>query len=155
MQFLFQSTHPTRECDGITPSNRRHQLDFNPRTLQESATRTISTGAGGKLFQSTHPTRECDIRGTQKVIINMIFQSTHPTRECDFLTLLGPYRKHTFQSTHPTRECDVSVLSRKCLTTYFNPRTLQESATSVAIPVASVIKNFNPRTLQESATNAV
>ena len=59
--FIFQSTHPTRECD---PKNR---------TL-----RSLSA-----TFQSTHPTRECDLNGLSTPFTKSTFQSTHPTRECD------------------------------------------------------------------------
>ena len=38
ISFLFQSTHPTRECDCQYPRTKRNHL----------------------RFQSTHPTRECD-----------------------------------------------------------------------------------------------
>ena len=81
-----------------------------------------------------------------------------------------------FQSTHPTRECDIKKPSPKKGLTYFNPRTLQESAThdtlesidgELAISIHAPYKrvrhqagrriawrdpDFNPRTLQESAT---
>ena len=36
---------------------------------------------------------------------------------------------------------------------YFNPRTLQESATSGLLTVFPRLYYFNPRTLQESATS--
>ena len=38
----FQSTHPTRECDTNLPFIKRVMDDFNPRTLQESATAIYS-----------------------------------------------------------------------------------------------------------------
>ena len=38
---IFQSTHPTRECDKYPGTVPWHLLHFNPRTLQESATATI------------------------------------------------------------------------------------------------------------------
>ena len=41
-----------------------------------------------------------------------------------------------FQSTHPTRECDISYVQAKSRHFYFNPRTLQESATPVGRNVA-------------------
>ena len=55
----FQSTHPTRGCDGIDIS---FSLD--------------------DLFQSTHPTRGCDVIFVLSGIA-ALFQSTHPTRGCD------------------------------------------------------------------------
>ena len=80
--FRFQSTHPTRECDDIQPVDDDKMLIsihapykrvrqrafkrfakpvyFNPRTLQESATRQCGLNCRAKIFQSTHPTRECD-----------------------------------------------------------------------------------------------
>ena len=82
----FQSTYPTRECDGSY--------------LTEDFDRDV--------FQSTHPTRECDhsyafddtvrlqisIHAPYKRVrprpffcsgVDAVFQSTHPTRECDVL----------------------------------------------------------------------
>ena len=81
-----------------------------------------------------------------------------------------------FQSTHPTRECDKSLIRQTLTITYFNPRTLQESATTVMIGIPKTrlisihapykrvrlatclatslsLSYFNPRTLQESATD--
>ena len=37
-QGPFQSTHPTRECDGTDAAKFQGPANFNPRTLQESAT---------------------------------------------------------------------------------------------------------------------
>ena len=86
------------------------------------------------------------------------------------------FKKVIFQSTHPTRECDgCSNVKATSFLIYFNPRTLQESATlgfvelfvikvniSIHAPYKRVRQNtnwkserhryFNPRTLQESAT---
>ena len=60
-QIGFQSTHPTRECDKIEGALRDAKANFNPRTLQESATALVLSSTSSKyLFQSTHPTRECD-----------------------------------------------------------------------------------------------
>ena len=36
--ITFQSTHPTRECDGTDAAKFQGPANFNPRTLQESAT---------------------------------------------------------------------------------------------------------------------
>ena len=38
LALKFQSTHPTRECDSQPMSGTSARNDFNPRTLQESAT---------------------------------------------------------------------------------------------------------------------
>ena len=104
--------------------------NFYPRTLQESATVIKTIGNVGRvIFQSTHPTRECDADEVKAQLSNILFQSTHPTRECD----VGP-------ATLGTR------------ITYFNPRTLQESATRPFGKGLTDKWHFNPRTLQESAT---
>ena len=58
---IFQSTHPTRECDASWPKTIKTKGDFNPRTLQESATDNFVPYGQSFLFQSTHPTRECDV----------------------------------------------------------------------------------------------
>ena len=110
MSLIFQSTHPTRECDSKkAPLAVAFYFYFNPRTLQESA--TVSEPVHNlllKQFQSTHPTRECD---------RQLRRHRRPGRTI-------------FQSTHPTRECDVTVLLFKTCVNNFNPRTLQESATT-------------------------
>ena len=106
-----------------------------------------------KLFQSTHPTRECDMLTSTIVCLTRPFQSTHPTRECDpgvpaiarpplAISIHAPYK----------RVRRGTVVIRSQIVFYFNPRTLQESATPgyFAKPVRQT--DFNPRTLQESAT---
>ena len=82
-----------------------------------------------------------------------LFQSTHPTRECDQFFNRFLDRIVKFQSTHPTRECDSNAGRAVQSSQYFNPRTLQESATSQRINQSLAGTDFNPRTLQESATN--
>ena len=42
-KMIFQSTHPTRECDWVTVSLFTPSNYFNPRTLQESATAASSS----------------------------------------------------------------------------------------------------------------
>ena len=60
--LLFQSTHPTRECDLSAGEVALALINFNPRTLQESATNACgSNHVPSLVFQSTHPTRECDL----------------------------------------------------------------------------------------------
>ena len=105
--WVFQSTHPTRGCDG--------------------AMGNIMSDYG---FQSTHPTRGCDPLSSRWDGIRT-FQSTHPTRGCDTMNLLNrSFTKYfnprtprggatqlererleltKFQSTHPTRGCDVNT----------------------------------------------
>ena len=59
--YVFQSTHPTRECDPQLGGTTTTTLYFNPRTLQESATKGgVNSAILDMIFQSTHPTRECD-----------------------------------------------------------------------------------------------
>ena len=151
--FRFQSTHPTRECDSLNNAKSWWKpLYFNPRTLQESATLSTLSIVDDPKFQSTHPTRECDSQKGQNLSMKKEFQSTHPTRECDnmsgadkyataVISIHAPYKRvrqckffiltipPKFQSTHPTRECDVKGKYQKDYSRYFNPRTLQESAT--------------------------
>ena len=132
--FLFQSTHPTRECDlaqagyslrgiGISihaPYKRvrrgeKHELFGGnnisihapyKRVRQTPSMRTLS----GSKFQSTHPTRECDLLVILVLVrVILIFQSTHPTRECDIQVVSLRCLIVKFQSTHPTRECDSSA----------------------------------------------
>ena len=124
--YIFQSTHPTRECD----SSRfvklgRAMVDFNPRTLQENATTKGIPTTVDMQFQSTHPTRECDTSVWQRSDRQMAFQSTHPIREFDCQIVIMVPTTKTFQSTHPIRECDLESRSgQNSRYGHFNPRTL-------------------------------
>ena len=44
LDTIFQSTHPTRECDENLQQQYKIQSNFNPRTLQESATQNLVAG---------------------------------------------------------------------------------------------------------------
>ena len=81
--------------------------DFNPRTLQESATsRVISALIGGDDFNPRTLQESATIIGLlSRSFVG--FQSTHPTRECDDWTGSASKATSKFQSTHPTRECDM------------------------------------------------
>ena len=109
MMTLFQSTHPTRECDQFF--NR-----FLDRIVK---------------FQSTHPTRECDsgIRHTDLLTGISIHAPYKRVRRWLLRCLIHNCQ---FQSTHPTRECDRCGCAKRWLAGMnFNPRTLQESATAI------------------------
>ncbi len=109
VKAVFQSTHPTRECDASMDEQNGYD----------------------DIFQSTHPTRECDSSKPKVMSLSYgAFQSTHPTRECDTRWLWHCQPVYTFQSTHPTRECDQDNVAGESRQRDFNPRTLQESATS-------------------------
>ena len=148
----FQSTHPTRECDlkQLVPSVCWQH--FNPRTLQESATMvSIAIIAAWQLFQSTHPTRECDQKVTYADFSDQVFQSTHPTRECDEaylpsiqagkISIHAPYKRvrlSGFYTNANTALISIHAPYKRVRPQhsfawsghrYFNPRTLQESAT--------------------------
>ena len=151
---LFQSTHPTRECDAICLFIAKTDFYFNPRTLQESATSKLSCRLSKWLqFQSTHPTRECDKLLSHVTWQTNIFQSTHPTRECDNpwkqpcrhglrISIHAPYKrvrqyyalylrgKVTISIHAPYKRVRQAWTYRTAMTIYFNPRTLQESATT-------------------------
>ena len=107
MMTLFQSTHPTRECDQFF--NR-----FLDRIVK---------------FQSTHPTRECDSNAGRAVQSSQYFnpRTLQESATAEYVTRIC---LPEFQSTHPTRECDVGFLDALFITANFNPRTLQESATA-------------------------
>ena len=106
--LIFQSTHPTRECDPVPIQRSHKRSDFNPRTLQESATLTLICVTTKLIFQSTHPTRECD-SGVLSNSLALVGISIH-----------APYKRVRHQ-LFPLFLCWV----------YFNPRTLQESATAI------------------------
>ena len=108
MMTLFQSTHPTRECDQFF--NR-----FLDRIVK---------------FQSTHPTRECDSNAGRAVQSSQYFnpRTLQESATAEYVTRIC---LPEFQSTHPTRECDVGFLDAFFITANFNPRTLQESATAI------------------------
>ena len=173
---LFQSTHPTRECDCFTDRLTIGFLYFNPRTLQESATaittwlrpcnfdfnpRTLQESAtSGHLGK--FPSGSISIHAPYKRVRHVpivldnytmyLFQSTHPTRECDASadSKIGAaldFNPRTLQESATPRQF-LHYLGHE----YFNPRTLQESATAICCSILSGIMNFNPRTLQESAT---
>ena len=149
----FQFTHPTRECDGIF----------------------LSTNDTLLIFQSTHPTRECDWQtsGTfycaGTISIHAPYKRVRPyarTLRCwlTSISIHAPYKRVRFSR----RIC------QKHAAKHFNPRTLQESATTtynltkiaIFISIHAPYKRvrpqlqrrlkascyFNPRTLQESAT---
>ena len=108
MPDTFQSTHPTRECDSYVASvHKRPHSDFNPRTLQESATQRPCLYPTSLQNFNPRTLQESATNLIGLATNNNIFQSTHPTRECDCLRPLLTWRPiRLFQSTHPTRECD-------------------------------------------------
>ena len=61
--------------------------------------------------------------------------------------LVGYFNPRTLQESATT-----NCLYQCVITKDFNPRTLQESATSPGQQLSGFVPNFNPRTLQESAT---
>ena len=128
----FQSTHPTRECDyangdeiqavqdiSIHAPYKRVRLEMSCRGCY---TNPISIHAPYKRVRLSCVAFSCDVMP--------VFQSTHPTRECDVVANFSPPFYDQFQSTHPTRECDGWQNLKASILRYFNPRTLQESATS-------------------------
>ena len=127
--YVFQSTHPTRECDKKGKGTKHYERDFNPRTLQESATRLTWVSRSGTRYFNPRTLQES--------------ATTHEQSKAAIAI---------FQSTHPTRECDLKSLKRQQLLNNFNPRTLQESATFIDHRFTKINNHFNPRTLQESAT---
>ena len=152
--YVFQSTHPTRECDPQLGGTTTTTLYFNPRTLQESATKGgVNSAILDMIFQSTHPTRECDSEKL-KLHVNDDISIHAPYKRVRLATCLATslslsyfnprtlqesatdqfgiaWHISIFQSTHPTRECDDDeyVGFYKSKEWHFNPRTLQESAT--------------------------
>ena len=107
--FLFQSTHPTRECDAAVTVPLTRLIYFNPRTLQESAT---------MLHRLQKQKAQISIHAPYKRVRRPAVHSL------DYPAV--------FQSTHPTRECDTQQFIALTTQRYFNPRTLQESATPYA-----------------------
>ena len=156
-------------------ANRYHTY-FNPRTLQESATKLFGQDTMALLFQSTHPTRECDLWSALMQTTYHSISIHAPYKRVRRATSSTTWLRSQFQSTHPTRECDGLHHQLPDFDHNFNPRTLQESATdrfnlfepllkiSIHAPYKRVrlasnfsrlisSKYFNPRTLQESATS--
>ena len=107
-------------------------VDFNPRTLQESATRWYRIWARYQPISIHAPykrvRRLVDLTNKVDRLISihapykrvrpiwgyralkiLVFQSTHPTRECDIADYATLRFLHAFQSTHPTRECDRNI----------------------------------------------
>ena len=134
--YQFQSTHPIRECDNQRFSHNHSKINFNPRTLQESATDLID-----QLFAVHH------------ISIHAPYKRVRRSRWCNWLcffliSIHAPYKRvrlvaenvtfldsKKFQSTHPTRECDNLLWPAYAAYVYFNPRTLQESATTTALVI--------------------
>ena len=106
--LLFQSTHPTRECDTNILGAKRGSLLLISIHAPYKRVRlnVIYIVCQPLLFQSTHPTRECD-SGSDRVYLELLEISIH-----------APYKR--------VRLC---LFSTKLWEIYFNPRTLQESAT--------------------------
>ena len=107
--YVFQSTHPTRECDPQLGGTTTTTLYFNPRTLQESATMM-------SMLDSTSRRNGISIHAPYKRVRPDAIVNGRDTG--------------SFQSTHPTRECDAYKGSSTIKVFDFNPRTLQESATN-------------------------
>ena len=108
----FQSTHPTRECDFHAWRANAELQNFNPRTLQESATLHVGISLDRSVFQSTHPTRECDLVDASKSVRNLTTISIHaPYKRVRRILARSLTRLSKFQSTHPTRECDHSFVA--------------------------------------------
>ena len=128
----FQSTHPTRECDARSLFEHRWPRNFNPRTLQESATPVGRNVAFFNKISIHAPYKRVRPLLALKRLAIWSFQSTHPTRECDnqlqlnllryLISIHAPYKRvrpfhphihmllMVFQSTHPTRECDTTII---------------------------------------------
>ena len=106
-----------------------HKANFNPRTLQESATSSpTSTLSMTVAFQSTHPTRECD-----EIFFSQYsrFLYFNPRTLQESATVLPRYCPcSTIISIHaPYKRVRHFTVSQPRGFSYFNPRTLQESAT--------------------------
>ena len=108
-----------------------HLTHFNPRTLQESATRSHLPSLHYQLVISIHaPYKRVRPNQKQTLKFQLKFQSTHPTRECDndvkqaeritlAISIHAPYKRvRRYYNKRGGRHL------------YFNPRTLQESATA-------------------------
>ena len=105
IHYRFQSTHPTRGCDGLRKPFPVPRLHFNPRTPRGGATFTFvqvdiviyyfnpRTPRGGATCRNKKRFRKNNFnprtpRGgatpvPELVSVNDTFQSTHPTRGCD------------------------------------------------------------------------
>ena len=82
--------------------------NFNPRTLQESATAKLREKLYGGSISIHAPYKRVRQPQSRTLALGLIFQSTHPTRECDTVRRFIVAFLLQFQSTHPTRECDLS-----------------------------------------------
>ena len=126
----FQSTHPTRECDKDYFSVVEYIEDFNPRTLQESATSLIKASKADYGISIHAPYKRVRQSCSGIGLPSKVFQSTHPTRECDLTSIKSAFTRLSisihapYKRVRPLRPENTRLCRR-----YFNPRTLQESAT--------------------------
>ena len=126
---IFQSTHPTRGCDGQLLASFLHTR--------------ISIHA---------PHEGVRLRPSPCSVIVSAFQSTHPTRGCDKHHASTGLFPKLFQSTHPTRGCDAVGLRLSTGMLYFNPRTPRGGATHTCEYIKDFFAHFNPRTPRGGAT---
>ena len=105
---VFQSTHPTRECDPLVIPCQRGDQYFNPRTLQESATAKDVERLQGEIISIHAP-----------------YKRVRPKRP------LARARDQHFNPRTLQESATSTGWSLSLLKVNFNPRTLQESATAI------------------------
>ena len=103
----FLSTHPAKECDDIFPVFLIGNGNFNPRTLQESATVRSTSTPGPFTYFNPRTLQESATFDVALVRFCLIDFNPRTLQES---ATQDPYTSDTitdeFQSTHPTRECD-------------------------------------------------
>ena len=148
----FLSTHPAKECDDIFPVFLIGNGNFNPRTLQESATIVVFEIAEC-LEISIHAPYKRVRPSCREVLIQSSLISIHAPYKRVRLDIQSHVAVGKIISIHAPYK-RVRPRYSRCIKGLrnFNPRTLQESATQSLSRDDKHVCDFNPRTLQESAT---
>ena len=148
----FLSTHPTKECDTKIIKYELNKWNFNPRTPQKSATAVEAFSDALRMISIHAPYKRVRLfpasslfRSSSHFNPRTLQESATPTQGTysfsNGISIHAPYKRvrlkgevgadgyKPFQSTHPTKECDYISRAAALPSCYFNPRTLQESAT--------------------------